>query len=117
VGTDDVAGGDVWAAVTKDASDAKSATLVMELPPAIVGNWCVAYAQMTKAEEYVYVRCKDNNWAILVYPGFFVATGTGCKLIGITYRDNVPIYQFECDGEGIHWREETRSASAKTDGR
>jgi hypothetical protein len=78
----------------------------MELPPAIVGNWCVAYAQMTKAEEYVYVRCKDNNWAILVYPGFFVATGTGCKLIGITYRDNVPIYQFECDGEGIHWRED-----------
>ena len=42
-----------------------------QLPPEMVGGWCLAIERMLPGKTYTYWRCKDSNWDIIVrWDGF-----------------------------------------------
>jgi hypothetical protein len=81
-----------------------------QLPPQIVGNWCLALEQMREETTYPFKRCKvgDSNWDIIVRSDGFDAQATACKLRNARVRtsDNVWTYTFDCQGEGLSWQED-----------
>jgi hypothetical protein len=81
-----------------------------QLPPQIVGNWCLALERMREETTYPFKRCKvgDSNWDIIVRSDGFDAQATACKLRNARVRtsDNVWTYTFDCQGEGLSWQED-----------
>ena len=75
------------------------------LPPKIVGNWCLAFERMSPLKTYAYVRCKGDNWDIIVRENGFDANETSCDHIKIERKGSVWLVSFSCSGAGLKWLE------------
>jgi hypothetical protein len=76
-----------------------------QLPPQIVGVWCLTSEGMLP-ETYAYRRCKDTNWDIIVRSDGFDAEETSCNLNKIKRQGAAWLTSFACSGAGLSWLED-----------
>jgi hypothetical protein len=80
-----------------------------QLPPHIVGVWCLTSEGMLP-ERYAYRRCKDNNRDIIVRSDGFDAQETSCNLNKIERQGAAWLASFACSGAGLSWLEDDERA-------
>jgi hypothetical protein len=83
-----------------------------QLPPQIVGVWCLTSEGML-LETYAYRRCKDHNWDIIVYRDGFDAQETSCNLNRIERQGAAWLASLGCSGAGLSWLEDDKIRVSK----
>jgi hypothetical protein len=84
-----------------------------QLPPQIVGVWCLTSEGMLPQETYAYRRCKDTNWDIIVRSDGFDAQETSCNLNRIKRQGAAWLASFGCSGAGLSWLEDDKVRVSK----
>jgi hypothetical protein len=80
---------------------------VAEMPPSIVGSWCLALDRFGSESTYFYRRCEGREPDVIVSPGGFDANETGCSLDAIKQSSRREWRAtFHCHGAGVAWYED-----------